>query len=341
MRKKDSKEWALLKTFMVMDTSSLNEARQIVGGRFCSHKLEILESTGNFHVKHHAVQGKLLMLNFLSYGDTVRIEPGELENFYLIQIPLAGFAEISNGRNRFISNTKNASILNPDRHTSMIWHANCQQLMIYLPRDNVRRLAEQHLGLQFSHEIVFDTKISFENPSLDWLRRASILMAKAADKGELFNQNECLNQLLYEENFILELIERQPSNIQCYMTSNTKTLAPKNAKIARDYIIENIHHSISIGDITKVCDLPKRTLQHQFQQFFGISPMELLKKERLKRIYSEISSGHNNSSLSEIASKWGFTHLGRFSQHFRKEFGESPSKVYSNAKRLRNYNLQI
>lgn len=328
----------MLDNFLVMDTSSLNEARQIVGKRFCSHRLEISNSTGCFHARHSAVHGNMIALNYLSYGDNVNIEPGELESFYLIQIPIRGTAQIQNGSVEFLSDTHNASILNPDRHTKMTWHSGCQQLMVYIPKDNLLRIAERHLNRKISQDIVFEPQINFDNRTLEWLRSAVILMARAADQGDLFNPSEHINQKLCEESFLIALLERQPNNIQCFMTSGSKQLASKNAKIALDYIIENAGKSICLQDIALSCDLPIRTLQHQFKMFYGTSPTELLKQERLKRVYSEIASGYSNESVSQIAQRWGFSHAGRFSKHFKDEFGQLPSEVSAKARIFKNIN---
>ncbi len=37
---------------------------------------------------------------------------------------------------------------------------------------------------------------------------------------------------------------------------------------------------------------------------------------------------HNeNLSVTDVAFKWGFTHLGRFSQEYKRRYGELPSST--------------
>lgn len=318
---------ALLQDFKILDTRHLDEARQIVGKKFCSHRLEVMKSTSRFHVKHCVAPGRLLSLNHLSYSAKVLIEPGELEHFYLIQIPLSGHAEISNGGWEFETGTNNAAILNPDRHTKMVWHAGCEQLMVYLPKKPLWGLAQEVLGRNLTHELVFHPRIDFTNPRLANWRRNVLALARAADEGELFGNSRSMNQTLFEEKIVIDLIEHQPSNVQCFASRSPRGIAPKPARNAREFIIENASKPISLKDIAKAGGVPIRTLQHQLKRFYGSAPLEILRGERLNCIHHEIKSGHCVDDIGTVASRWGFTHFGRFSQHYKRSFGELPSKT--------------
>ena len=54
-----------------------------------------------------------LSLSRLRYGATVRIEPGPLESFFLVQMPLCGTAAIESGGQRIDSSPELASVLSP------------------------------------------------------------------------------------------------------------------------------------------------------------------------------------------------------------------------------------
>jgi transcriptional regulator GlxA family with amidase domain len=36
------------------------------------------------------------------------------------------------------------------------------------------------------------------------------------------------------------------------------------------------------------------------------------------------------TSVTEVATRWGFSHLGRFSQIYKEKYGQSPSKTLQN-----------
>ena len=53
--------------------------------------------------------------------------------------------------------------------------------------------------------------------------------------------------------------------------------------------------------------------------------MEFLTEQRLQSTRRKLLKSHLEASISSIALDYGFTHFGRFSQVYRKRFGESPS----------------
>ena len=70
-----------------------------------------------------------------------------------------------------------------------------------------------------------------------------------------------------------------------------------------------------------------RALQAGFQEELGMSPTVYLPNTRLDRARADLLAGPADVSLSEVASRWGFWHLGRFAQHYRRKFGLQPSET--------------
>jgi len=82
-----------------------------------------------------------------------------------------------------------------------------------------------------------------------------------------------------------------------------------------------------LQSMSKATGLSPRTLQRAFQAEYGLCPQEWLKVERLNRVRKELlGQGHSNS-VTHVATRWGFFHLGRFSMYYRELFGEKPSET--------------
>jgi transcriptional regulator GlxA family with amidase domain len=57
----------------------------------------------------------------------------------------------------------------------------------------------------------------------------------------------------------------------------------------------------------------------------GASPMNYLRQVRLDKAHDElVSSSRDEALVSDIARRWGFGNLGRFSAAYVKRFGEYP-----------------
>ncbi|QIG97958.1 MULTISPECIES: helix-turn-helix domain-containing protein [unclassified Bradyrhizobium] len=53
---------------------------------------------------------------------------------------------------------------------------------------------------------------------------------------------------------------------------------------------------------------------------------------RLEAIHDELSRPENLLPISEVALKWGFTHMGRFAASYRSAFGQYPSDTVRRAR---------
>lgn len=119
------------------------------------------------------------------------------------------------------------------------------------------------------------------------------------------------------------------------VTGNTPEYhAPKRVyqlvKTAREYIdacllIGNIP---SIVEICAQLGVSERTLQYAFKRDMQLSPIAYLRILRLNKARATLLSVTSvSTTVTQVAMMWGFLHLGKFSQDYRRMFGEPPSET--------------
>ena len=133
-----------LSNHVLFRSADLDCARDMVAQKFCRHRLE-MAGGGRFHAVQHHRPGRLVSLNFIAYGADVMIDPGALETFYLVQIPISGAATIRHHREEFVSNCGRAALLNADRETVMHWWAGCEQVLLQIPKAGFVAFAERQM----------------------------------------------------------------------------------------------------------------------------------------------------------------------------------------------------
>ncbi len=95
---------------------------------------------------------------------------------------------------------------------------------------------------------------------------------------------------------------------------------------AESYILQKGGRPISIGHLSKVTGVSKRTLQYAFQDYFDLSPLQYSKAHRLKLARRALYQADSSSTLvADVARQLGFNHLGQFSADYKRQFGELPS----------------
>ena len=105
--------------------------------------------------------------------------------------------------------------------------------------------------------------------------------------------------------------------------SQAAALVRRAEELAR----ESDGRALWVGDLCVGCGVPRRTLNHAFQQVLGMGPATYLRRLRLNQVRRSLRQPRANGepkSVAEIALDHGFWHPGRFSSQYRELFGESP-----------------
>ena len=96
---------------------------------------------------------------------------------------------------------------------------------------------------------------------------------------------------------------------------------------AREYALSHLDEPLSILDLCNHIGASRRKLQYCFQETLGINPVAYLRALRLNAVRRELRTSTQSHGVQEVAARWGFWHLSRFSSDYRTMFGESPSQT--------------
>jgi AraC-like DNA-binding protein len=104
--------------------------------------------------------------------------------------------------------------------------------------------------------------------------------------------------------------------------------SPRTVKRALDAIHAEPWRPYTIAELADVAGVGVRVLQDAFRKHVGLSPLAYLRRVRLDEVHAELSRADPwQVSVSEVAYRWGFTHLGRFAGAYRARYGVSPSRT--------------
>lgn len=311
---------------LLMQSDDLEEVRAGVGRIFKPHGLELAGRSHSLHGRmHHARHGDL-SLNLLDYGSEVTIDPGRLESFFLLQIPVHGGAEIECGNKRFVSSSLTASLLSPSLPLRMHWGDACPQVILKIERGTIEHHCEQHLGEGFRRPVEFEPELSLASAGGMCLMQLLPLLADALS----FPDHPLRNPLAFsqfESTLINALIYGQPNSARAGLRNPVGALAPFFVRRVEEFIRANAHEPLTIERLAEHAGVSASTLFAGFRNYYGMSPMAYVRQLRLERVRAELLNmeASSASSITDVATKWGFAHLGRFSIDYKRHFGESPS----------------
>lgn len=97
-------------------------------------------------------------------------------------------------------------------------------------------------------------------------------------------------------------------------------------RAAIEFMIANAHLPIRTEDVAEAVGMSQRSLQSAFRREHDITAIDYLRRVRLDRVQEELRKADPGlATVAEVASRWGFAHLGRFSASYTNRFGEYPS----------------
>lgn len=106
---------------------------------------------------------------------------------------------------------------------------------------------------------------------------------------------------------------------------------PKSAVMVRDAIAHMEQHLDEPVTLPSVCaqvGVGTRTLQKAFRAELGCTPMGWLRTRRLSLARERLTAADASATtVTDVATGLGITHLGRFAVEYRRTFGVTPSST--------------
>ncbi|MBW0088769.1 AraC family transcriptional regulator [Pseudonocardia sp. KRD-184] len=83
---------------------------------------------------------------------------------------------------------------------------------------------------------------------------------------------------------------------------------------------------LTLTDMARIAAVSVRTLQELYRRHLDTTPTEHVRRARLARAHDQLrSSDPTETTVSAVARRWGFVHIGRFARTYRTRYGELPS----------------
>lgn len=90
-------------------------------------------------------------------------------------------------------------------------------------------------------------------------------------------------------------------------------------------VLSGTDADIALTEIARRSGYSLRSLELIFRRGVGMTPGRWFMTARLNGALRDLITCDTESTVSDVATKWGFHHMSRFSQYYSRAFGESPS----------------
>lgn len=307
-------------------STDLGQFRSYLSSTYCDHKIHQKASACGLNAIHNRVPLTSMSLNYLQYGADVEIDPESFDEFYMLELPQTGSVQLKYGEQDLLNVPGRAVILSPERRIKSRWSADCGQRMIKIAKGSVEKVATILLGRVLPQTVVFDPMLDLgAHPGQSIQRLSTFLFDQYEVEPGVVALKDVSREL--EQALITALLLGQPNTASEALEARCSSATPRHVKKVVDYIEEHLGEDISLAELVLISSVSQRALYSGFERFIGMPPNAYIRNRRLEKARDDLLLADGSQTVAQIAMRWNFNHLGRFSTEYKKRFSESPSET--------------
>lgn len=305
----------------VFDTCDIGEAQTKCSLALAPHRLTVVGDFALFHARMARAAFGPLSLYQLDWNARVTVDAGTLEHDYLMGFPVEGAIDCRHGDEKIVAGPGQAMLAGGGERFHFTATSNYRQVIVHFKRTALDAAWTAMAGEESGKAIRF----ACEMPADGLVRNAvlpllHLLLRGASDESGCVNPSYAYERI--QDSLLTALLLGQPHCLQRRLTPQ-QGLDRARVRRAQDFMRENLCEPLTLTAISSALGIPSRTLQQAFQSAQGMGPMQWLRSQRLQAARSALARG-DAGSVADAALRFGFFHLGDFSHHYRRTFGESP-----------------
>lgn len=299
------------------------EACEVLSTSFKPHDLLCADQNNRFEFVHVSAEVPVGSFNVLQYGAEVQITPEPFEDFFMLEMPMKGGANLeSEGRPTAQSSPERALFVPPHARFQSEWAPNTVQLMLQIRKDVVlerwQMLCQdptRQLPKMFP-EIELATTEGWR------IRKLLLLLSEEMKEAVALGADSLADTPLAAATVDATLAYFRKH--QATMADNPESVLPRHLRNCVRYIHDNLAGDLSVPVLLRHSDVSERSLFKLFKTFLHQSPRAYVEAVRLRQARKLLLGG---DTVSGAARASGFTHMGRFSATYEKSYGEKPSET--------------
>ncbi|GAA3351990.1 AraC family transcriptional regulator [Amorphoplanes nipponensis] len=268
-----------------------------------------------------------LTIGEISYGVEMRLATGDLETAYHVLAPLTGAVQVLHRGAATTADPSQAAVFRPLGDIALRWSADCRLISVKVDRLALERELDAALDREVGSPVPLGATFGLAGgPGRSWLALIRLLLGETRQPDGLRVLPHLLRQ--WRELAVSGLAQAVEHPFSQNPAGRPTTRRPRTVKRTLDAMHAEPGRSFTAAELAGIAGVGIRVLQESFRQHVGVPPLTYLRRLRLEGVHAELSrAGPDQLSVSEVATRWGFTHLGRFAGAYRDRYGVTPSQT--------------
>lgn len=316
-------EHALGRPDATLFSLDVDDASARLSNVYNTNRLRLAGRAQEFRMRLRTAQVGRLGLATLSFGTEVDIDQSGDRPFILVTTQVRGFSRVTTSGGVAEGGSGFVVVDSAGQPVSKRFSSDSERCNVRIDQAVIDAKCAALLGRPLERPLSF-SPFGANNGVVQrrWISLLQMLLSYAGPVGP--GSIEPIVHHL-EEAVLLHLLLEHEHGFSAALRQRGDGLAPRHVRRAEEYIRSHAAEMLTLEQISDVVGCSVRTLTDGFRKARGTTPMSFLRQVRLEGARDDLRRGAAPGCVSDIALRWGFTHLGRFAADYRRHFGESPS----------------
>jgi AraC-like DNA-binding protein len=210
-------------------------------------------------------------------------------------------------------------LINPEDPVDLTYSADCEKFIVKVPKLLLESICHEHRWLYPREGMRFANS----RYRLDELEGFAGLLGLVCQEAEGAQSIPRVQQH-YEHIVVTKMLSLLSTNLNRLGSGGESVTFERIAQ----FIELNLKQELGCEALARQANLSLRSLYLLFERNAQTTPKEYIRQRRLERIHGCLSDPQCGvGNVTEVAMDYGFAHLGRFADSYRKQFGELPSQT--------------
>jgi AraC-like DNA-binding protein len=314
-------------------TLDLDEASEQGGQTYYPLRMSVLGRSEQFMMSIDAMQLGPILVGDCQFDADIRMDFAELHKFYHFNIPLSGYLSSTHLGNEITATPQRAVVYGPTGDVRLSrWSAGSRILCVKIRREALEAELERLLQRPIRSPIDLVPSMDLTQGYGRILRDLACLLAGQIGHEEPLTRQEIIGAPLWHS-MLSHLLAAADHNYREELLSPGPPCRPPAVKRVIDAMRASPATPFTAAELADIAGVSVRTLQAAFQTYVDMSPMAYLRNLRLERVHAElVASEPSYTTVTELAHRWGFPHLGRFAAAYSQRYGAHPSETLRSAR---------
>ncbi|MBS1696577.1 MAG: AraC family transcriptional regulator [Actinobacteria bacterium] len=310
-------------------TENVRSAASMIGRALAPARLTVAGGASDrFAATMHGVRLRNVSMLYLDLTVCATLNIPELGRYFAVHMPMNGRALCDLDGHSFEANTIRALVTSPGTSLTMHFDDDSPQLLIRIEETALVEYLTRMRGRRLTRPLVFHPDFDLTtDAAMRWHAAVQLLHTEVYHAGSLVQRGLGISGI--EELLMNSLLHLQPSTYQEEFVRPVKHEARRVVRDAIKYIDAHLAEPITMASIAANVHMSVRSVQQGFREELGVSPMTYVRDRRLERVHDELTDAlpSDGVTVTDVANRWGFHHLGSFAVEYRKRWGITPSET--------------